>query len=34
MGAIQADQDTSFQAMQPAAHQFVDIVKTDPAVET
>jgi multidrug efflux pump len=34
MGAIQADQDTSFQAMQRKLFQFVSIVKTDPAVDT
>ncbi len=33
-GTIQADQDTSFQAMSRRAAQFVDIVKQDPAVET
>ena len=32
MGAIQADQDTSFQALQQKLTQFVDIVKADPAV--
>ncbi|HSV06235.1 MAG TPA: efflux RND transporter permease subunit, partial [Candidatus Binatus sp.] len=34
MGAIQADQDTSFQAMQDRFAQFVAIVMTDPAVDT
>ncbi|MGD0949457.1 MAG: multidrug efflux RND transporter permease subunit [Candidatus Binatia bacterium] len=34
MGAIQADQDTSFQAMQQKLTRFVSIVKADPAVET
>jgi hydrophobe/amphiphile efflux-1 (HAE1) family protein len=34
MGAIQADQDTSFQALQRRLTQFVDIVMSDPAVET
>jgi multidrug efflux pump len=34
MGAIQADQDTSFQAMQKRLSQFVEAVKTDPAVVT
>ena len=34
MGAIQADQDTSFQAMQQKLSRFVSIVKADPAVET
>ncbi len=32
MGAIQADQDTSFQSLQEKLAQFVDIVKADPAV--
>ena len=34
MGAIQADQDTSFRAMQQKLAQFVSIVKADPAVDT
>jgi multidrug efflux pump len=34
MGAIQADQDTSFQALQEKLAQFVSIVKADPAVST
>ncbi len=34
MGAIQADQDTSFQALQEKLAQFVTIVKADPAVDT
>jgi multidrug efflux pump len=34
MGAIQADQDTSFQALQQKLGQFVSIVKADPAVDT
>jgi multidrug efflux pump len=34
MGAIQADQDTSFQALQEKLAQFVSIVKADPAVAT
>jgi multidrug efflux pump len=33
-GAIQADQDTSFQAMQPKLAQFVATVMQDPAVES
>ena len=33
-GAIQADQDTSFQAMQKKLAQFVDTVMQDPAVES
>ncbi|HEY3129602.1 MAG TPA: efflux RND transporter permease subunit, partial [Acidobacteriota bacterium] len=33
-GAIQADQDTSFQAMQRRVTQFVDIVMKDPAVDS
>src|SRR5438132_9081908 len=33
-GAIQAEQDTSFQAMLGRLTQFVDIVKSDPAVAT
>ena len=33
MGAIQADQDISFQSMRDRLTQFVDIIKTDPAVE-
>jgi len=34
MGAIQADQDISYQAMQDRFAQFVAIVMTDPAVDT
>ncbi|HEV2380077.1 MAG TPA: multidrug efflux RND transporter permease subunit [Terriglobia bacterium] len=34
MGAIMADQDTSFQAMQNILLQMVNIVKADPAVDT
>ena len=34
MGAIQADQDTSFQAMDRILRQMIDIVKADPAVDT
>ncbi|HLK10729.1 MAG TPA: multidrug efflux RND transporter permease subunit, partial [Candidatus Binatia bacterium] len=34
MGAIQADQDTSFQALRQKLAQFVSIVQADPAVET
>ena len=34
MGAIQADQDTSFQAMQQKLTRFVSIVNADPAVES
>jgi hydrophobe/amphiphile efflux-1 (HAE1) family protein len=34
MGSIQADQDTSFQAMDGMLRQMVNIVKTDPAVDT
>jgi multidrug efflux pump len=34
MGAIQADQDTSFQALQQKLAQFVRTVKADPAVDT
>ena len=34
MGAIMADQDTSFQAMQRVLLQMVNIVKADPAVDT
>jgi multidrug efflux pump len=34
MGAIMADQDTSFQAMQQILLQMVNIVKDDPAVDT
>jgi multidrug efflux pump len=34
MGSIQADQDTSFQAMDKVLRQMVDIVKADPAVDT
>jgi multidrug efflux pump len=33
-GSIQADQDTSFQAMQGRVSQFVDVVMHDPAVDT
>src|SRR6201986_4810015 len=33
IGAIQADQHTSFQLMQQKLTQFIDIVKTDPAVD-
>ncbi|HUA36338.1 MAG TPA: multidrug efflux RND transporter permease subunit [Candidatus Binataceae bacterium] len=33
MGAIQADQDTSFQSMSQKLQQFVAIIKKDPAVE-
>jgi multidrug efflux pump len=33
-GAIQAEQDTSFQAMEGRLTQFVDIIKSDPAVGT
>ncbi len=33
MGAIQADQDTSYQAMSQKLARFVDIIKADPAVE-
>ena len=33
MGAIQADQDTSFQAMRDRLTQFVGIIKTDPAID-
>src|SRR5205823_301423 len=33
-GSIQADQDTSFQAMQRRVSQFVDTVMQDPAVDT
>ncbi len=33
MGAIQADQDTSYQAMSQKLAQFVNIIKADPAVE-
>jgi len=33
MGAIQADQDTSFQAMRDRLTQFVGIIKADPAVD-
>jgi multidrug efflux pump len=33
-GTIQADQDTSFQAMSRRVAQFVEVVKQDPAVET
>ena len=34
MGAIQADQDTSFQAMDRILRKMVDIVAADPAVDT
>ncbi|HEX7408627.1 MAG TPA: multidrug efflux RND transporter permease subunit [Candidatus Binatia bacterium] len=34
MGAIQADQDTSFQALQQKLAAFVSIVQADPAVDT
>src|SRR2546425_9737844 len=34
MGAVQADQDTSFQAMQGRLAQFVRVVMSDPAVDT
>ncbi len=34
MGALQADQDTSFQAMQDKLARFVKIVMADPAVDT
>jgi multidrug efflux pump len=34
MGSIQADQDTSFQAMDKVLRQMVDIVRADPAVDT
>jgi multidrug efflux pump len=34
MGAVQADQDTSFQAMRHKLEQFVSIVTADPAVDT
>ncbi len=33
IGFIQADQSISFQAMQPKLAQFVEIVRSDPAVE-
>ncbi len=33
MGAVQADQDTSFQSMSDRLTQFVAIIKTDPAVD-
>ena len=33
MGAIQADQDTSFQSMRDRLTQFVGIIKADPAVD-
>jgi multidrug efflux pump len=33
MGAIQADQDTSFQSMQQKLVTFMDIIRTDPAIE-
>ncbi|HLY37078.1 MAG TPA: multidrug efflux RND transporter permease subunit [Candidatus Binatia bacterium] len=34
MGALQADQDTSFAAMQQRLSQFVQVVMSDPAVDT
>ena len=34
VGSIQADQSTSFQLMQRKLTQFIDIVKSDPAVDT
>src|SRR6202012_1894325 len=34
IGSIRADQDTSFQLMKQKLTQFIDIVKTDPAVDT
>lgn len=34
MGAIQADQDTSFQSMQKRLLQMIDIISKDPAVDT
>ncbi len=34
MGAVQADQDTSFQAMERVVRQMIDIVQADPAVDT
>jgi multidrug efflux pump len=34
VGTIQADQDTSFQAMDGILRQMIDIVKADPAVDT
>ena len=34
MGAIQADQDTSFQALRQKLGQFVDVVMADPAVDS
>jgi len=34
MGAVQADQDTSFHSMQQKLAQFVGIVRSDPAVDT
>src|SRR5579863_65073 len=34
MGAIQADQDTSFQAMDGILRQMIDIVDQDPAIDT
>src|SRR5207253_8717128 len=34
MGALQADQATSFQAMQDKLAQFVKIVMADPAIDT
>jgi multidrug efflux pump len=34
IGSIQADQSTSFQLMQQKLTQFIDIVKSDPAVDT
>jgi multidrug efflux pump len=33
MGNIQADESTSFQSMQKKLHQYVDIIRNDPAVE-
>ncbi len=34
MGAVQADQDTSFQAMRERLVQIINIVKSDPAIDT
>ena len=34
MGAVQADQDTSFQAMKERLLQIINIVKSDPAIAT
>jgi multidrug efflux pump len=34
IGSIQADQSTSFQLMQQKLTQFIDIVKSDPAVDS